>query len=65
MGISRDRSANYNCDEAGTALNFEVLEAAMSHSENSTEGKLEIWRNNRHDMISFVPGFGCDHGGVK
>ena len=30
MGISRDRAANYNCDEAGTALNFEVLEAAVS-----------------------------------
>lgn len=26
---------------------------------------LENWRNNRHDMISFVPGFGYDHGGVK
>ncbi|ETP70945.1 hypothetical protein UYO_3114 [Lachnospiraceae bacterium JC7] len=30
MGISKDRAANYNCDEAGTALNFEVLEAAVS-----------------------------------
>lgn len=26
---------------------------------------LENRRNNRLDMISFVPGFGCDHGGVK
>lgn len=30
MGICKDRAANYNCDEAGTALNFEVLEAAVS-----------------------------------
>lgn len=30
MGISRDRAANYNCDEVGTALNFKVLEAAVS-----------------------------------
>lgn len=30
MGITKDRAANYNCDEAGTALNFEVLEAAVS-----------------------------------
>ncbi|MBP3277020.1 VWA domain-containing protein [Kandleria sp.] len=30
MGISRDRSANYNCDEIGTALNYQVLEAAVT-----------------------------------
>ncbi len=30
MGISRDRAANYNCDEAGTALNYQVLEAAVT-----------------------------------
>ena len=30
MGISRDRAANYNCDEEGTALNYQVLEAAVS-----------------------------------
>ncbi len=30
MGISRDRAANYNCDEKGTALNYRVLEAAVS-----------------------------------
>ncbi|MBP5185173.1 MAG: hypothetical protein J6113_08700 [Lachnospiraceae bacterium] len=30
MGISRDRAANYNCDEAGTALNYRVLEAAVT-----------------------------------
>ena len=30
MGISRDRAANYNCDELGTALNYQVLEAAVT-----------------------------------
>jgi uncharacterized protein YegL len=30
MGISHDRAANYNCDEAGTALNYQVLESAIS-----------------------------------
>ena len=30
MGISRSRAANYNCDEEGTALNYEVLEKAVS-----------------------------------
>ena len=30
MGISRDRAANYNCDKVGTALNYQVLEAAVS-----------------------------------
>ena len=30
MGISRDRAANYNCDEEGTLLNYQVLEAAVT-----------------------------------
>ena len=30
MGISRVRAANYNCDKVGTALNYQVLEAAVS-----------------------------------
>lgn len=30
MGISRDRAANYNCDDVGTALNYQVLEAAVT-----------------------------------
>ena len=30
MGISKDRAANYHCDEMGTALNYEVLEKAVS-----------------------------------
>ncbi len=30
MGISRDRAANYNCDEEGIELNYQVLESAVS-----------------------------------
>lgn len=30
MGISADRAANYHCDEIGTALNYQVLEQAVS-----------------------------------
>ena len=30
MGISKDRAANYHCDEVGTALNYEVLEKAVT-----------------------------------
>ena len=30
MGICKDRAANYNCDELGTALNYQVLEAAVT-----------------------------------
>ncbi len=30
MGIGKDCAANYNCDAAGTALNFECLEAAVT-----------------------------------
>ena len=30
MGIGKDRVANYNCDETGTALNYQVLEKAVS-----------------------------------
>lgn len=31
MGISADRAANYHCDGVGTALNYEVLEEAVSN----------------------------------
>ena len=30
MGISKDRAANFHCDSVGTALNYEVLEQAVS-----------------------------------
>lgn len=36
MGIGKDRTANYLCDKAGTALNYQVLEAAVSRVRRST-----------------------------
>ena len=30
FGINADRAANYHCDEAGTALNYEVISEAVS-----------------------------------
>ena len=30
MGIGKDRAANYCCDSAGTALNYEVMDEAVS-----------------------------------
>lgn len=35
MGISRDRAANYNCDGVGTALNYQVLDAAVTRVRKS------------------------------
>ena len=32
LGINSSRAANYQCDEEGTALNFKVLEAAVSRA---------------------------------
>ena len=32
MGISSDRTANFHCDSAGTALNYKVLESAVSRA---------------------------------
>ena len=30
MGIKQDRAANYHCDEVGTALNYEIINEAVS-----------------------------------
>ena len=30
MGIKQDRAANYNCDEVGTALNYKIINEAVS-----------------------------------
>ena len=40
MGISEDRAVNYNCDEAGTALNYRVLEAAVSRVRQCKASKM-------------------------
>ena len=46
MGIDRDRAANYNCDSDGTALNYMVLEEAVSkydpNSKKNTKEQGEI-----------------------
>ncbi len=39
MGICRDSAANYKCDEAGTALNFQVLEEAVTKVRMCAPGK--------------------------
>lgn len=40
MGISKDRAANYHCDAAGTALNYEVLSRAVSHVRSCKSAKM-------------------------
>lgn len=40
IGISADRAANYRCDEAGTALNYEVLAKAVSSIRRCKTAKM-------------------------
>ncbi len=40
MGISKDRAANYNCDEEGTALNFCVMEKAVGYARKCKSVKM-------------------------
>ena len=40
MGIRSDCAANYNCDSAGTALNFEVLERTVSRVRQCKSGEV-------------------------
>ena len=34
MGIKQDRAANYNCDEVGTALNYQIINEAVSRARS-------------------------------
>ncbi|SFW18690.1 vWA domain-containing protein [Selenomonas ruminantium] len=43
MGIQADRAATYQCDEEGTALNYEVLEEAIHHVRNCAEPLAPCW----------------------
>lgn len=43
MGIRADRAATYQCDEEGTALNYEVLEEAIHHVRNCSEPLAPCW----------------------
>lgn len=38
LGITGDRAANYNCDEQGMALNYQVLEAAVTKVRKCKSG---------------------------
>ena len=38
MGISRDRAANYICDEEGMELNYQVLESAVTRARKCKSG---------------------------
>ena len=42
MGISRDRAANYNCDKAGTALKYRILEATVSRVRKCAPADMEM-----------------------
>jgi len=43
MGIQADRAVTYQCDEEGTALNYEVLEEAIHHVRNCSEPLTPCW----------------------
>ena len=43
MGIRADRAATYQCDEEGTALNYEVLEEAIHHVRSCSEPLMPCW----------------------
>ncbi|SHL02426.1 hypothetical protein SAMN05216582_13318 [Selenomonas ruminantium] len=44
IGIHADRAVTYQCDEAGTALNFEVLSAAIQHVRSSDMLLAASWK---------------------
>lgn len=48
MGISRERAVNYECDRAGTALNYRVLEKAVSRARRC--------KNSAEMQVSFAQG---------
>ncbi len=44
IGIHADRAVTYQCDEVGTALNFEVLDAAIHHVRSSDKLLSPTWK---------------------
>ncbi len=44
IGIRADRAVNYQCDEEGMALNFEVLDAAIRHVRSSDKLLAPSWK---------------------
>jgi len=44
IGIHAERAVTYQCDEVGTALNFEVLDAAIHHVRSSDKLLAPSWK---------------------
>ena len=44
IGIHADRAVTYQCDEEGTALNYEVLDAAIHHVRSCSEPLMPCWK---------------------
>ena len=44
IGIHADRAVTYQCDKVGTALNFEVLDAAIHHVRSSDKLLSPTWK---------------------
>ena len=44
IGIHADRAVTYQCDEEGTALNYEVLGAAIHHVRSCSEPLMPCWK---------------------
>lgn len=44
IGIHSDRAVTYQCDEEGTALNYEVLEEAIHHVRSSDKMLAPSWK---------------------
>ena len=44
FGIGADRAVNYKCDEAGTALNYEVISEAITSVRTSAAPLSADWK---------------------
>ena len=44
VAIHADRAVTYQCDEEGTALNYEVLGAAIHHVRSCSEPLMPCWK---------------------
>ncbi len=51
IGIKADRAVTYECDEAGTALNFEVLSDAVSHVRCCTSALGAGWKSRIEEDV--------------
>ena len=51
IGIHADRAVTYQCDEEGTALNYEVLGAAIHHVRSCSEPLMSCWKRRIDEDI--------------